>query len=117
MVLFATYAIFNDPKVETIFNAVATGIASLGFVVVGSAAMGIAQGREERLRTLPSFLYLGDQNYVGAYARERGISHAWFCGEACRDAAAAYGEGARWFPDAAAAAAEVSAAVTRYSER
>jgi len=32
----------------------------------------VAQGREERLRTLPSFLYLGDQNYVGAYAREQG---------------------------------------------
>ena len=32
----------------------------------------VAQGREERRRTLPSFLYLGDQNYVGAYAREQG---------------------------------------------
>ncbi len=32
----------------------------------------VAQGREDRLRTLPSFLYLGDQNYVGAYAREQG---------------------------------------------
>jgi actin-like ATPase involved in cell morphogenesis len=32
----------------------------------------VAQGREERLRTLPSFLYLGDQTYVGAYAREQG---------------------------------------------
>lgn len=68
----------------------------------------------------PHWLVLGDMGEVGdqgpafhrevgAYARERGISHAWFCGEACRDAAAAYGEGARWFPDAAAAAAEVSA--------
>ena len=36
--------------------AVATGIASLGFVVVGSAAMGIAQGREEHLRLSWSFL-------------------------------------------------------------
>lgn len=32
----------------------------------------VAQGRQDRLRTLPSFLYLGDQNYVGAYAREQG---------------------------------------------
>ncbi|HEU0121210.1 MAG TPA: Hsp70 family protein [Bryobacteraceae bacterium] len=32
----------------------------------------VAQGREDRLRTLPSFLYLGDQTYVGAYAREQG---------------------------------------------
>jgi len=32
----------------------------------------VAQGREESLRTLPSFLYLGDQTYVGAYAREQG---------------------------------------------
>ncbi len=36
--------------------AVATGIASLGFVVVGSAAMGIAQGREEHLRLSAAFL-------------------------------------------------------------
>ena len=32
----------------------------------------VPQGRQERLRTLPSFLYLGDQIYVGAYAREQG---------------------------------------------
>ena len=36
--------------------AVATGIASLGFVVVGSAAMGIAQGREEHVRLSWAFL-------------------------------------------------------------
>lgn len=36
--------------------AVATGIASLGFVVVGSAAMGISQGREEHLRLSWAFL-------------------------------------------------------------
>jgi O-antigen/teichoic acid export membrane protein len=36
--------------------AVAAGIASLGFVVVGSAAMGIAQGREEHVRLSWSFL-------------------------------------------------------------
>src|SRR5579883_1048585 len=32
----------------------------------------IAQGRVESRRTLPSFLYLGDQEYVGVYAREQG---------------------------------------------
>src|SRR5580700_5929553 len=31
----------------------------------------VAPGRIEALRTLPSFLYLGDQEYVGAYAREQ----------------------------------------------
>ena len=36
--------------------AVGMGIASLGFVVVGSAAMGIAQGREEHLRLSWAFL-------------------------------------------------------------
>lgn len=36
--------------------AVMTGIASLGFVVVGSAAMGIAQGREEHIRLSAAFL-------------------------------------------------------------
>lgn len=36
--------------------AVAAGIASLGFVVVGSAAMGIAQGREEHVRLSWAFL-------------------------------------------------------------
>src|SRR5271155_388789 len=32
----------------------------------------VAQGRTEARRTLPSFLFLGDQTYVGAYAREQG---------------------------------------------
>ena len=31
-----------------------------------------APGRVEAQRTLPSFLYLGDQEYVGVYAREQG---------------------------------------------
>ena len=31
----------------------------------------VAAGRIEALRTLPSFLYLGDQEYVGVYAREQ----------------------------------------------
>lgn len=32
----------------------------------------VAPGRVEALRTLPSFVYLGDQEYVGTYAREQG---------------------------------------------
>jgi len=32
----------------------------------------IAPGQVEARRTLPSFLFLGDQTYVGAYAREQG---------------------------------------------
>jgi molecular chaperone DnaK (HSP70) len=31
----------------------------------------VAQGRIEACRTLPSFLYIGDQEYVGVYAREQ----------------------------------------------
>ncbi|RZM29868.1 MAG: MFS transporter, partial [Sphingomonas sp.] len=34
MVLFATYEIFNDPKVEANFNALATGIAILPFFLL-----------------------------------------------------------------------------------
>src|SRR5450631_849167 len=32
----------------------------------------VAPGQVEPRRTLPSFLYLGDQTYIGAYAREQG---------------------------------------------
>jgi hypothetical protein len=32
----------------------------------------VAAGRMETRRTLPSFLYLGDQEYLGVYAREQG---------------------------------------------
>ena len=32
----------------------------------------IAQGQIESRRTLPSFLYIGDQEYIGVYAREQG---------------------------------------------
>src|ERR1700688_4288946 len=32
----------------------------------------VAQGRQEARRTLPSFIYLGDREYVGVYAREQG---------------------------------------------
>lgn len=41
------------------FLAVATGIASIGFVIIGSAAMGIAQGREEHLRLSWAFIANG----------------------------------------------------------
>jgi molecular chaperone DnaK (HSP70) len=33
----------------------------------------VAAGRIESQRTLPSFLYLGDQEYIGVYAREQGV--------------------------------------------
>ena len=36
--------------------AVITGVASLGFVVIGSAAMGIAQGREEHVKLSIAFI-------------------------------------------------------------
>ncbi len=36
--------------------AVFTGVASLGFVVIGSAAMGIAQGREEHIKLSVAFI-------------------------------------------------------------
>jgi molecular chaperone DnaK (HSP70) len=32
----------------------------------------VSQGRQEARRTLPSFIYLGDQEYVGVFAREQG---------------------------------------------
>lgn len=46
--------------VSTLFSipilAVLTGVASLGFVVIGSAAMGIAQGREEHVKLSIAFI-------------------------------------------------------------
>ena len=45
--------------------AVATGIASLGFVIFGSAAMGIAQGREEHVRFSVSFIALNGSRALG----------------------------------------------------
>lgn len=45
--------------------AVATGIASLGFVIVGSAAMGIAQGREEHTKLSLAFIANGGSRAVG----------------------------------------------------
>lgn len=53
-------AIFSIPSV-----AVATGIASLGFVIFGSAAMGIAQGREEHIRFSVSFISLNGSRALG----------------------------------------------------
>jgi O-antigen/teichoic acid export membrane protein len=47
-------AVFQIPTA-----AVATGIASIGFVVIGSAAMGIAQGREEHVRLSWAFIANG----------------------------------------------------------
>jgi O-antigen/teichoic acid export membrane protein len=44
-------SIFSIPAI-----AVATGIASLGFTVISSAALGIAQGREEHLRFSWAFI-------------------------------------------------------------
>jgi len=60
-----------------------------------------------------SWLVLGDMGEVGndgpafhrevgAYAAERGIAHLWTAGHAARDAALAYGAGARAFDDTAA---------------
>lgn len=46
--------------VSTLFSipilAVITGVASLGFVVIGSAAMGIAQGREQHVKLSIAFI-------------------------------------------------------------
>ena len=47
MVLFATYAIFNDPKVETIFNAVAIGIAILPFFLLSALAGQLADSHDK----------------------------------------------------------------------
>lgn len=53
--------IFSIPSL-----AVAAGIASLGFVIFGSAALGIAQGREEHKRFSVSFIALnGSRAIVG----------------------------------------------------
>ena len=53
-------AVFTIPAV-----AVATGIASLGFVIFGSAAMGIAQGREERIVFSVAFIVLNGSRAAG----------------------------------------------------
>src|SRR5438552_2491731 len=46
--------------------------ADLPSIQVLEAPQYVAQGRQEPRRTLPSFLYLGDQEYIGIYAREQG---------------------------------------------
>ncbi len=53
-------AIFTIPAV-----AVATGIGSLAFVVVGSASMGIAQGRQENIRLAWAFIANGASRAIG----------------------------------------------------
>ncbi len=50
----------------------AAGDADFPEIRVQETPQYVAQGRVEALRTLPSFVYLGDQEYVGAYAREQG---------------------------------------------
>lgn len=45
--------------------ALATGIASIGFVVMGSAAMGIAQGREDHARLAWTFIVNGAGRAIG----------------------------------------------------
>lgn len=54
LVAWPVGAVFQIP-----FLAVVTGIASIGFVILGSAAMGIAQGREEHLRLSWAFIANG----------------------------------------------------------
>ena len=46
--------------------------ADLPTIQVLSVPQYVALGRIEAQRTLPSFLYLGDQEYTGVYAREQG---------------------------------------------
>ena len=52
--------IFTIPPV-----AVATGVLSIGFVVIGSVAMGIAQGREQHLKLAGAFIANGVSRAVG----------------------------------------------------
>ena len=63
--IFAAFAILIEAvilswPVSVIFAipilAVFSGVASLGFVVIGSAAMGIAQGREEHIKLSIAFI-------------------------------------------------------------
>ena len=56
---------FIDPQ-----EAAETGLSQPSDVL--EVPQSVAQGRIEPRRTLPSFLYLGDQEYVGVYAREQG---------------------------------------------
>src|SRR4051812_46828875 len=47
MVLFATYAIFNDAKMEANFNALATGIAILPFFLLSALAGQLADSHDK----------------------------------------------------------------------
>ncbi|MCP3734776.1 MFS transporter [Sphingomonas sp. RP10(2022)] len=47
MVLFATYAIFNDPRMEANFNALATGIAILPFFLLSALAGQLADSHDK----------------------------------------------------------------------
>lgn len=60
IVAWPVSVIFTIPVV-----AVATGIGSIAFVVVGSAAMGIAQGREQHLKLAGAFIANGVARAVG----------------------------------------------------
>jgi len=55
--------VFTIPPV-----AVATGVLSISFVVIGSAAMGIAQGREEHAKLAGAFIATGVSRAVGGVA-------------------------------------------------
>ncbi len=47
MVLFATYAIFNDPHMEANFNALATGVAILPFFLLSALAGQLADSQDK----------------------------------------------------------------------
>ncbi|TCP98742.1 putative MFS family arabinose efflux permease [Sphingomonas sp. PP-F2F-A104-K0414] len=47
MVLFATYAVFNDPKMEANFNALATGLGILPFFLLSALAGQLADSRDK----------------------------------------------------------------------
>ena len=54
------------------YVAEATGLPDYPEIRVLDIPQYVAPGQVEPRRTLPSFLYLGDQTYIGAYAREQG---------------------------------------------
>jgi MFS family permease len=47
MVLFATYAVFNDPKMEANFNALATGLGILPFFLLSALAGQLADSEDK----------------------------------------------------------------------
>src|SRR5450755_1857153 len=54
------------------YVAEATGLPDYPEIKVLDIPQYVAPGQVEPRRTLPSFIYLGDQEYVGAFAREQG---------------------------------------------